>query len=242
MKIIKIILSTTTIISLLAFNVNYTHSAKHHKGQTVTIDGVQVSYDPNAINGGIDLTTEKEKLVAITTNYTLESKEIYVPFEQQINEYYFGTATASMLTKSINIPQTQQQISNLLEEPSAVTAGKNLSTALNRLLENSKFRFYWEWHNNVNDITTMKTHIVSAIEYGNPVMVNMTEGPGDNYLRGHNIGYSHSIFGLISGFYNYGDRIKYIEPGYGRFSGFVKPQVTTIENLSYATGDRGYVW
>lgn len=243
MKKLNLLMIVSTATLLLAVGTNVSYAAKNYKGQTVTVDGVQVSYDPTAINGGIDLTSETGKKVAITTRGILEQKEIFVPFETQINNYYLGTAATSMLANSINISTNQHKISSLFDTATTnINSEINLLKALNKVVAGSNFKFYWQEHNDVNDINTIRTHIVSAIEHGNPVMVNTAEGPGDTYLRGHNTGYRLYNVGIISGFYNYGNRVKYIDPGYGRFSGFVKSQVTTIKNLSYATGTRGYAW
>ena len=120
-------------------------------------------------------------------------------------------------------------------------AGNGDANALNSVVAGSRYKFYWEWHY-YNQIDKMKGHVTSALSWGNPVMVNTVESPGDVYLQGHNIGTTLYHFGVIGDYFDNGNSVTYVDPGYGRFSGFVMNQRVTIKNMSYATGGRGYAW
>ena len=63
----------------------------------------------------------------------------------------------------------------------------------------------------------MKNHITEALSWGNPVMVNTMESPGDVYLQGHNIGTALYHFGVIGDYFDNGNSVTYVDPGYGRF-------------------------
>lgn len=138
---------------------------------------------------------------------------------------------------------TENDISRRLD----ITVGENFSgkvveNLLNSLAKDSSFKFFWEMHNNVTDLTSLKMNATTAIDNANPVMVNTVSSPGDIYLRGHNTGYRLSNFGLITGYSEYGDKVVYLESGYGRFNGFTKSQTVDIKDLSYALEAGGYVW
>ncbi len=71
-------------------------------------------------------------------------------------------------------------------------------------------------------------------------MVNTAEGPGDVYLAGHDIGSAFYHYGVVADYFNNGNTVTYTDPGYGRFAGFVMDQRVSINDLSNATGTRGY--
>ena len=80
----------------------------------------------------------------------------------------------------------------------------------------------------------MKNHVVEALSYGNPVMVNTVESPEDCYLIGHDMDYTLYHFEIIGDYFDYGNRVTYVDPGYGRYNGFVMNQTVTIERMSHA--------
>lgn len=52
-------------------------------------------------------------------------------------------------------------------------------------------------------------------------MLNTVESPSDNYLLGHNVGYTLYRFGVIKGYNTFADTGLYVDPGYGKFGGFL---------------------
>lgn len=216
------------------------------------VDGQLISYNEQAVNGGIDLTSpiyslnDKTTLMKMNGDLELQSTKrsvvISLPFQTQINNYYCGPAAARMVVGAIGYSRTQQQMASLLgTTTNGTNAGASVANALNRVVSGSKYKFYWEWHT-YDQISKIKSHIVQALSYGNPVMVNTAEGPGDVYLVGHNTGAPLYHYGVVADYFDYGNQVTYTDPGAGRFKGFVVDQRATIKNISYATGTRGYVW
>lgn len=243
MKKTKKLLILSIVVFYFSLISDTTFAAKNHKGKTVNVNGVEVSYDSNAINGGVSpIPTGNDPKFA--DRLVEKEKYLSVPFETHINNYYSAPAAISMILNSLGITTySQQQIAQKLGTLSNGTyTGYQIEHTLNSIVNGSKYKFNWVWHSNVNDFNSVRDNITSAIEYGNPVMVNTAESPGDTYLRGHNTGYALYHFGVVSAYYNYGDKFIYLDPSYGRFSGFIKSQVATIKDLSYAMGTRGYAW
>lgn len=211
-------------------------------------DETFITSDPTQIDGGVDFSTplylmEEEvinKAQAISTQS--DSKEITIPFETQKTNYYCGPAAAQIVLGGIGYSVTQEYMAGLLgTTTNGTTAGNNVANALNQVVSGSKFQFLWEWHT-AGNIATIRSHIVEAINYGNPVMVNTAEGPGDVYLAGHDIGSALYHYGVVADYFNNGNTVTYTDPGYGRFVGFVMDQRVSINDLSNATGTRGYAW
>lgn len=91
-------------------------------------------------------------------------------------------------------------------------------------------------------VTNVQDHIVEALSYGNPVMVNTYETTGDCYLEGHE-NYSELYhYGIVGDYFNYGEEVTYVDPGAGMFTGFVMNQTVDIDDMCKAIGTRGYVW
>lgn len=200
------------------------------------------------VNGGVDLLTPSEypPLEIGSGTNTLKAKPqqviLNIPFQTQINDYYCGLASASMIVRSLGYNKSQHQMAALLgTTTNGTNAGNGVANALNAVVAGSRYRFNWEWHT-YTQISKMKNHITEALSWGNPVMVNTMESPGDVYLQGHNIGTALYHFGVIGDYFDNGNSVTYVDPGYGRYGGFVMNQRVTIRNMSYATGGRGYAW
>jgi len=167
---------------------------------------------------------------------------ISIPFQTQVTDYYCGPASARMVLGGLKYNVTQEQMASLLgTTENGTNAGDNVANALNSIVAGSKYQFRWEWHT-YTDVSTIKSHVVEALAYGNPVMVNTMETPGDVYLQGHNIGTALYHYGVVADYFDNGNSVTYTDPGYGRYSGFVMDQRASITNLSYAVGGRGYAW
>lgn len=213
-----------------------------------TDTGDSIKSDPSVVNGGVDLSTPLERplLEIDSETNTLRAKPqqviLNIPFQTQINDYYCGPASASMIVRSLGYNKSQQQMAALLgTTTNGTNAGNGVANALNAVVAGSRYRFNWEWHT-YTQINKMKNHITEALSWGNPVMVNTMESPGDVYLQGHNIGTALCHFGVIGDYFDNGNSVTYVDPGYGRYGGFVMNQRVTIRNMSYATGGRGYAW
>ena len=200
------------------------------------------------VNGGVDLLTPSEypPLEIGSGTNTLKAKPqqviLNIPFQTQINDYYCGPASAFMIVRSLGYNKSQHQMAALLgTTTNGTNAGNGVANALNAVVAGSRYRFNWEWHT-YTQISKMKNHITEALSWGNPVMVNTMESPGDVYLQGHNIGTALYHFGVMGDYFDNGNSVTYVDPGYGRYGGFVMNQRVTIRNMSYATGGRGYAW
>ncbi|ERJ82981.1 hypothetical protein HMPREF1987_01207 [Peptostreptococcaceae bacterium oral taxon 113 str. W5053] len=199
----------------------------------------EIISDPNAVNGGVNLSPSSTEKVSTPKP---EQVILSIPFQTQKNYYYGAPASASMIVTALGYPKTQDEMAKLLGTTKEGTdAGDGVAAALNKAVRGSKYVFRWSWQG-YHDVEKMKKHIVEALSYGNPVLVNTTEGPGDCYLIGHNVGYTFNHFGIIGDYFDYGNRVTYVDPGYGLYKGFVMNQTVTIENMSHATGGRGYAW
>lgn len=237
------------IIGIMLFGSNMYHiSASTNDGDQIGIseDGTNIVVNESVVNGGVDLNTplSKESLEKIdkTTNPTTRASSVVlnIPFQTQQTNYYCGPAAAVMVLGAIGYNRTQSQMASLLgTTTNGTNAGNNVANALNSVVAGSKYRFYWKWHN-YTDTATIKSKVVEALNYGNPVMVNTAESPGDVYIKGHDIGTALYHFGVVGDYFNYGNSVTYVDPGYGRFSGFLMNQTLSIQSLSNAVGGRGY--
>lgn len=236
------------VIVLGGFSTNAQAATKNEDNIVVSDDKKEIVYDTKIVNGGIDLETKLD----IPHDQLIDKKNvpttragsviISIPFQTQQNNYYCGPAAARMVLGGIGYSVTQNQMANLLgTTTNGTNAGNSVANALNAIVEGSKYQFRWQWHT-YTDIATIKSHVVEALNYGNPVMVNTMESPGDVYLVGHNIGTTLYHYGVVADYFDYGNSVTYTDPGYGRFSGFVMDQKVSITNLSYACGGRGYAW
>lgn len=245
-KISNLCLSFIMMISIISSTVEI-HASTSTNGQSETdYNGITIIYDENTLNGSIDLETKLLNNTSIdkTNSKTPRSGsvEIYIPFQTQQTDYYCGPASARMVLGGIGYYRTQDQMASLLGTTvNGTNAGNGVANALNSVVAGSQYEFRWQWHT-YTDISTIKGHIVEALNYGNPVMVNTMESPGDVYLAGHNIGTTLYHYGVVADYFNYGNEVTYTDPGYGRYSGFVQDQRVSITNLSYAVGGRGYAW
>lgn len=247
-KMIHILLSLTMFLCLKS---NVFAATKIEEGSTIVKDGQIISYDEYSMDGRVDLETETsiennnliDKSSQLAKNSNSGSVIINIPFQTQQNDYYCGPASARMVLGGIGYSVTQDYMASLLGTTSSegTYAGDVVANALNAVVAGSKYQFRWQWHTYTN-ISTIKGHIVEALDYGNPVMVNTMESPGDVYLVGHDIGTTLYHYGVVADYFNYGNEVTYTDPGYGRYSGFVQDQRVSITNLSYACGGRGYAW
>lgn len=210
------------------------------------VDGVTVVYDNHSVNGGISLEKSIDNMKLSYAKGTRAanqpSKIISVPFQTQETNYYCGPASARMVLGAIGKYRSQSQLAALMGTTTAGTnAGAPVANALNSVASGTRYRFNWQWHTYTN-VSTIKDHVTTAISYGNPVMVNTMESPGDVWIKGHNIGTALYHYGVVADYFDYGNSVTYTDPGYGRFAGFVMDQRVSITNLSYAVGGRGYAW
>lgn len=229
----KILMSVLSFIILMSTGTIYiyaTQEATSSDGvQTVEIEeGTVIQYNENALNGGIDLGMPAKV-------------ELTIPFEQPKQYNYSSVASTVMLLNSIGFTYTQQEIADLFEVDRVVTDGKHVTEVLNHTTEGSRYAFTLEQHDALN-ITGLKNHIVEALVYGNPLLVNTMESSGDCYLEGHNQYGTLYQYGLVKDYYNYGNSVTYTESDYGIYSGFSVNKKVGITNLSYAAGGKWYVW
>lgn len=229
----KILMSVLSFIILMSTGTIYIYAAQ----EATSSDGVQIveieegtviQYNENALNGGIDLGMPAKV-------------ELTIPFEQPKQYNYSSVASTVMLLNSIGFTYTQQEIADLFEVDRVVTDGEHLTEVLNHTTEGSRYAFTLEQHDALN-ITGLKNHIVEALVYGNPLLVNTIESSGDCYLEGHNQYGTLYQYGLVKDYYNYGNSVTYTESDYGIYSGFSVNKKVGITNLSYAAGGKWYVW
>lgn len=205
-------------------------------------------YDFDAVNGGIDpeiYSILEDINILDKSNAPLtraSSKEISIPFETQKTDYYCGPASAKMVLGGIGYNVSQEYMASLLgTTTNGTNAGAPVINALNKVIAGSRYKFNWAWHTYTN-VAQIKAHVLEAINYGNPVMVNTVESPGDCYIQGHNIGTTLYHYGVVADYFDNGNSVTYTDPGYGRYAGFLMNQRLSITNLSYACGSRGYAW
>ena len=159
----------------------------------------EIISDPNAVNGGVNLSPSSTEKVSTPKP---EQVILSIPFQTQKNYYYGAPASASMIVTALGYPKTQDEMAKLLGTTKEGTdAGDGVAAALNKAVRGSKYVFRWSWQG-YHDVEKMKKHIVEALSYGNPVLVNTTEGPGDCYLIGHNVGYTFNHFGIIGDYFD----------------------------------------
>ncbi|MEG0468832.1 MAG: C39 family peptidase [Longicatena sp.] len=172
-----------------------------------------------------------------------------VTHQTQKNRFYCGPASASMILGYLGYNYSQDALAGRSDRPTMLEtnfyegtpAGQSVASALNSVLSGSRFKFYWVWHN-YTDVSGFKNNAMTALGYGNPIMANTVESPGDVYLQGHNTGADLYHFGVVDGMNDVAGIVRYIDPAYGYFNGFVKSQTVSYDNMSKALGGRGYAW
>ncbi|MEG0823346.1 MAG: C39 family peptidase [Erysipelotrichaceae bacterium] len=238
------------VLTIVSNSMNSVKAATEIENEsTSTEDGTPIVYDDSIMNGSVNLeenlTLNESELVDKSRIVKPRSTSVIItiPFQTQQNDYYCGPASAKMVLGGIGYTRTQDQMASLLgtNANDGTYAGEGVANALNSVVAGSKYQFRWQWHNYLN-VSTIKGHIVEALDYGNPVMVNTVESPGDVYLAGHDIGVPLYHYGVVADYFESGNSVTYTDPGYGRYSGFMMDQRATITNLSYAVGGRGYAW
>lgn len=251
-------ISMVFIIVLSSLTGNYAEVNTEHYDTRET----EVSYDDQVTNGdiyggeanlnmdekGYSNLTERDKIelqkkeAAALIQPKAYSKYLGVAHQTQQTDYWCGPASASMLVKYLGYNKSQSQMAGLLGTTTNGTgAGNNVSSALNTAINGSKFYYLWRWHT-YSDIDGIRGNIHYTINSGAPAIINTLESPGDVYIGGHDTGYALYHFGVIGGFSDNGNSFLYLDPGAGRFGGFITSQYISARNMSYATGGRGYVW
>lgn len=221
------------IMILFFFNTNLVNAAKDYQGKFVIIDGNKVSYDENAINGKVDIPNQDEKTRADNYKVELEEKYLSVPLLLK-NTYYVNT-----INMVLNALDREVDDNNLVKDIKESYNIFEIKDILNKRAEGTKFKFSSDY---ITDINTFKMNTTSAIAYGNPVIVSLSENVGDVYFRNHSTTTDVETFGVISGYTEYGDKVLYLESGHGRFANFSKPQIVKIDDLYFATEGGLYVW
>lgn len=242
-KIIDLTIAFSMLFCITTVNV------KAVRKTTVTDDGITITYDNDAINEKVDLTpsefvpnAELEILKTNSKQFRASSKELDIPFESQKNEYWCAPAAATMMLNTNGFSVSQKEMANAFgTKVEGTTAGYGISDALNEIVSGSGYYFTWEWHV-AEDVSTLKEHTVEAINYGNPVLLNTYETANDIQIDGHDMGTDLYHFGLIGDYFDYGNSATYVDSGYGYFAGFKMNQRISMNKLSIAAGQRGYVW
>lgn len=231
-----------TLVFVSTVTISAATISPNDNSEIETENGTEITYNNNALNGGIndDINVVIDNNKQLVRSAKASGKNLNVKHQTQQTDYYCGPASASMKVKYLGFNKSQNDMAKLLGTTSSAGtgAGNGAANALNKVAS-SKAKFSWSWHK-YDEVTKIKNHVLTAIDYGNPVMINTLETPGDWCLKGHNTGYDLYHFGVISGYSNFGNAGIYLDPGYGRFSGFVQQQVATMSDLSYAAGQRGY--
>ena len=208
-----------------------------------------IVYNSAAVDGGIDLNSDFSSLQARSpasqnsnSQKTLPRQVVIsIPFQTQQNYYYCGPASARMVVGGIGYHVTQDDMAALLgTTTNGTNAGDSVANALNQVVAGSAYQFNWVWHTDPGNSRTIQNHITEALAYGNPVMVNTMEGPGDVYLAGHDIGAPLYHYGVVADYFDYGAYVTYTDPAFGLIPGFVQDQRVSIQNLSNAVGGRRY--
>lgn len=234
-----VILSCPSVLNLKAA----TEISENEGEDSVLLeDGTKIYYS-SELNGGIDLVnTNNYPLIEKNKQIKLPAKYLNIAHQTQNNGYYCGPAAASMIVKALGFNKSQSQMASILKTSSSTgtEAGDVLASRLNSVTS-SKATFRWQWHDYRN-VSTIENHIIQAINYGNGVMVNTMESAGDYYLKGHGWTTTLYHYGVIRGYNSLTGVVSYLDPGAGMFSGFVKEQFVTWDDISKATGGRGYAW
>lgn len=231
----KILYSTTILASFMFTSINVSATTNKDGG---------ITFDSSIVNGGVDTETKLINPGFKISPRAPKPKQVIlkIPFQTQKTDYYCGPASASMIVKSLGYNKNQDQMAGLLgTTKNGTNAGNGVANALNSVVKGSKYKFNWEWHT-YNHVDKMKNHIKEALSWGNPVMVNTMESPGDVYIQGHNIGTTLYHYGIVGDYFDNGNQVTYVDPGHGRYRGFLMNQKVSIKNMSYATGGRGYAW
>lgn len=239
-----------SVLSVLCLPVNKTFAATElgDNGETIILeDGTVIHYDNTVMNGGINLSESRNTSInkTITNRSVAESVELPITFETQKYYYYCAPAAAKMLLSSIGFNVTQDYLATLFKTSpeEGTAAGSHLANAMNNIVSGSRYGFTWKWYDySASSVSTVKSNFVEALSYGNPVMANTVEYAGDWYLNGHDNYLPLYHFGLVADYFNYGNEVTYVDPGYGMFTGFSMNQRVSITNMCKAMGTRGYVW
>jgi hypothetical protein len=224
-------------------------------GYIQTDEGIQIHYDNKAMDGGIDYDPELTELSNLDNCYEKEIRTsgakgmtethatVPITFQTQLYNNYCGPAAVKMLLSGIGISSNQSTIATAIgTDASGTSFGNSLLQQVNSMASSAGITFYLVWHSSTNT-ATLKTNFVSAIEGGNPVLINTDES---DYFRfnghaTHNIKYH---YGCVNGFTNSGEYFRYNDPASG-FSGWTDiPQAAYYSKtvISGACGGRGYIW
>lgn len=165
----------------------------------------------------------------------------------QQNNYYFGPAAVRMALAYCGYNYSQATLASMLGTTSSseTAAGDTIPNVMNNITAGSTYKFYWIWQNDLTYTALFKQHCFADLvnaAHKNPIVVNTLEDAGVPILKEHEVYGRLDHFGVVNGIFQSGDMVKYTDPGYGLFSGFVKEQNVTLVNMCRALGGKGYVY
>lgn len=257
----KRILANLLVISLL-FGIevqNVVFAEDTSDSGVVEVDGVDIYYDNNAVNGGVDIDKDKgyvnENGVniyydnhAINGGVDLEAKPAYqgvnssvvlpIVFEHPQSDKSNAFASMAMLLSTIGYPMTQQELATVLDMNNIES--KQIAEELNSIVKDSNYHFTSEYHD--FNVETIRNHVVEALNVGNPILVHTVETSSDWYIEGHGLMGSYNEYCLVGDYFDYGAEVTIVNMNQGIYDGFNLNQKVSIQALSNATGGSDYVW
>lgn len=244
-KILRLFVAIFVFLLSVSMSFAVTDNEISSSGDEIIVgeDSQEVIFDNSAIDGGIEeeILYSIPKIMTRSTPDTPMSKNLNLQWVQQINGYYCAPAAGEMIVKPFNPSITQTTIASknyFNTTTNGTDFGIHLKTALETLTGIS-----WGIQSHVySDVSTLQNRVVAAITYGNGVLVNTVESPGDCYLQGHDAYGVLYHYGVIDAYTSYGNNVVYKDPGAGMYPEFAKSQTVTITKMSYAIGGRGYLW
>ena len=256
-RFLILLLSFTTILSSnMLLQVNAAEKAAEDENVLIMSDGTMIFYNDSVIDGGICINDHKEinpnsltKKTAIITEgeraVNPAPTVIPVTFQTQQLSYYCGPAAVRMVLSGIGIIDTQYNIACAINTGTNGTDfGDDLVNGMNSYVAGTAYGFFLQWHYYTSANTaTMKSNMMYAINYGNPVLVNSDESDGE-HIPGHGEANIIYHYACVNGYSYGGASFLYTDPAYG-FTGLtsvIKNQFIPTDTLSLALGGRGYVY
>jgi len=170
---------------------------------------------------------------------------IDIVFETQLYNNYCGPAAVKMVLSGIGITRSQTQIAGEIGTTGSGTPfGAALVNGMNGFVTGTAYAFILKWHSYTStDTQTMRSNIIYAIDYGNPVLVNSDESDYE-HIPGHQAAGIIYHYGCVNGYSYGGNSFLYTDPahGFGSLTSVIKNQFLTTDTLSIALGGRGYVY
>lgn len=251
------------LITLFAFIALQPHhsfdvyaSAAPSEDEQVLImdDGSQLYYNQAALDGGICFNKSTDQYSALS-HIKFSSRDeravnpaptvIQITFQTQINNWFCAPAAVRMVLSGIGIIETQQNIA--LEIGTNIYGtefGDTLVDGMNGFVAGTAYAFILKSHNYTSaDTAAMKSNLMYAINYGNPVLVNSDESDGE-HIPGHAAAGIIYHYACVNGYTYGGNSFLYTDPAYGLagMDSVIKNQFITTNMLSLALGGRGYVY